>query len=296
MLMIKFIMILIQIKKILNLRFMSYFIWVYFIYKLIPKIYLMVMEKKRIDELPNFNKSWIEFMSKEFKLIILGNGYGKEIKEFAHNKKIPCIWSSEKISETSLLCVCDEMGLEPENVLLIGNRIHDIYAGNKAGLVTANVKNVNKNDDILSMSKPQLKIKEVKEIDYEFVKEIKRTYGIGGIILDVDDTIRKQMFEVPDCNQKWIEFMRKEFKLIILSNGFSGKIKEFCDKKGIPYIGFAKKPLKTGFLRACNEMGLEPQNVLVIGNSTICDIYGGNRSGLITASVEKVKERNEFTR
>lgn len=43
-------------------------------------------------------------------------------------------------------------------------------------------------------------------------------------------------------------------------------------------------------------MGLEPENVLVIGNDIICDIYGGNRSGIFTALVNEVNSEKEFER
>lgn len=151
-------------------------------------------------------------------------------------------------------------------------------------------------NQLVKIMEPDIIIKEVKDIDLKFVKRLKSEYGIGGIILDVDDTIRKEMMEVPDCNEKWVEFMKREFKLTLLSNGYNGKIKEFANERGIPYICFAKKPLKKNFLYACNEMGLYPENVLVIGNDVICDIYGANKCGMITAIVDSVEEEKDFIR
>lgn len=148
------------------------------------------------------------------------------------------------------------------------------------------------NNQLRKHIKPSMSFKEVKQIDLELVKKLKSEYGIGGIILDVDETIRKDMMDVPDCNKKWIEFMKREFKIIILSNGYDGSVKEFANENGIEYIGFAKKPLKKGFLKACKKMGLEPESVLVIGDDIICDIYGGNRQGMFTAIVDSVKHDN----
>ena len=144
--------------------------------------------------------------------------------------------------------------------------------------------------------KPSFSFSEVKDINLEIVKKLKKEYGIGSIILDVDETLRKDMMNIPDCNKEWIEFMKKEFKIIILSNGVDKKIKEYAKKSGIGYISFAKKPLRRGFFSACEIMGLYPENVLVIGNDIICDIYGGNRSGMFTALINKVNENAEFER
>ena len=144
--------------------------------------------------------------------------------------------------------------------------------------------------------KPSFSFNEVKDIDLEIVKKLKKEYGIGGIILDVDETLRKDMMTIPNCNKEWIEFMKKEFKVIILSNGVDKKIKEYAKESGIGYIGFAKKPLRRGFFSACEMMGLEPENVLVIGNDIICDIYGGNRSGMLTALINDVNSKKQFER
>ena len=140
---------------------------------------------------------------------------------------------------------------------------------------------------------PNLKLQKVTDIDLQLVKKLKSEYGIGGIILDVDETIRKNMMDIPDCNKKWIQFMKQEFKVIILSNGYDKKIEEFSKENNLKYLSFATKPLKGNFLKACDNIGLNPENVLLIGDDIVADIYGGNRCGLITAIVETVTNQKE---
>lgn len=84
--------------------------------------------------------------------------------------------------------------------------------------------------------------------------------------------------------------MKQEFKVLILSNGYDNSVKNFANENGIEYIGFAKKPLKKYFLDACNRMGLHPENVLVIGDNIINDIYGANKCGMISAIVDNVRD------
>lgn len=151
------------------------------------------------------------------------------------------------------------------------------------------------NNQLKKVIKPTIKLKKVTDIDLYLVKKLKTEHGIGGIILDVDETLRKDMMQIPDCNKQWIEFMKQEFKVVILSNGYDGKIKKFANDRGIDYISFAKKPLSKGMKTACTKMGLEPENVLVIGDDIITDIYGGNRCGMLTAIVEDVDcELNKY--
>ena len=49
---------------------------------------------------------------------------------------------------------------------------------------------------------PDFVIDNVKDINLEFVMRLK-SYGIGGIILDVDDTIRRDMmkYDIPDMDR-----------------------------------------------------------------------------------------------
>lgn len=135
---------------------------------------------------------------------------------------------------------------------------------------------------------PSISLEKVTNLDLQLVKQLKSKYGIGGVILDVDETIRKNMMEVPDCNKQWIKFMKQEFKVLILSNGYDNNVEKFSEENNIDYIGFATKPFKKNFLGACDKMGLNPENVLVIGDDIIADVYGANKCGMITAIVGNV--------
>ena len=143
---------------------------------------------------------------------------------------------------------------------------------------------------------PNMKLSKVNDIDLKLVKQLKSKYGIGGIILDVDETLRKGDANIPNCNKKWIEFMKNEFKVIVLSNGIDRQVEDYFKNVGIEYMSFCHKPLKKNFLRAADNMGIEPENVLVIGDDIVCDVYGGNRCGMITAIVEDVLDKDEVER
>lgn len=132
------------------------------------------------------------------------------------------------------------------------------------------------------------KYNSITDINLEEVKELKGKYGIGGIILDVDGTIRAESNKIPEKNIKWIRFMRKQFKMCIISNGCDYKVRNLAESLKIPYIDFAMKPRRKPFLRAADIMGIEPQNILVIGNEYVTDIFGGQRCGMFTAMVDDV--------
>jgi len=140
------------------------------------------------------------------------------------------------------------------------------------------------------MIHPDIEIEKVTELDEDMIKKIKEEYGIEGIILDVDETLRRNMKSIPKCNEQWIERIKHQLKVIVVSNGIDKNVQNFFRLEGIEYIGFARKPLKRNFLKACEKMNLKPEQILVIGDSLIDDIYGGKRNNMKTALVKKVEE------
>ena len=159
--------------------------------------------------------------------------------------------------------------------------IEDIMADKIIGLV----------EFVLSkIIKPDITVDKVGQLNEKEIDRIKKEYGIEGIILDVDETLRKEMKNIPLCNQKWIESLRGRIKVVVLSNGVDGKIEEYFKDKGIDYIGFAHKPLRKNFMKACEIMEVEPDKVLVVGDSLLDDVYGGKRNRMRTVLVKEVDD------
>lgn len=102
------------------------------------------------------------------------------------------------------------------------------------------------------------------------------------------------MQSIPQCNKDWIEKLRGRLKVIILSNGVDREVESYFTDRGIDYVGFAMKPLKRNFRKACQKMGVSPDRVLVLGDSLFDDIYGGKRNNMRTGLVKrKDTERGE---
>lgn len=145
---------------------------------------------------------------------------------------------------------------------------------------------------LIRLVKPDIEVDKVAALDERAINTIKQKYGIEGIILDLDDTLRKDMKKIPECNQKWIDQVKKQLKVIVVSNGIDKDAEDFFKLKGIDYIGFAHKPLKRNFLLACRKMNLTPEQVMVIGDDLFCDVYGGKRNGMTSVWVKKVDDES----
>ena len=138
--------------------------------------------------------------------------------------------------------------------------------------------------------KPDISLDKVTSLTEADIEKLKSQLGIEGVILDIDETVRKNMKSIPKCNREWIEMLKSKLKVIVVSNGVDRGIEDFFKLQGIDYIGFAHKPMKKNFVKACDKMGISPEKVLVIGNSLWCDIFGGQRNKMKTALVKKVED------
>lgn len=141
--------------------------------------------------------------------------------------------------------------------------------------------------------KPDIKLETVGALSKEDIRKLKDELGIQGVILDIDETVRKDMNKIPKCNEEWIDMLKDELKVIVVSNGIDKGIENFFRLKGIDYIGFAHKPLKKNFIKACEMLGIAPEKTLVIGDSLFSDIYGGKRNNMKTALVKKVNDEEQ---
>ena len=141
-------------------------------------------------------------------------------------------------------------------------------------------------DIVLSLKvKPDFKVRVVNEITSDFIDHLINNYGIKGVILDVDETIRFNSGPITYENKEWIEILKSKLKVIVVSNGVDNEVREYFSSLGIEYIGFANKPFKYNFKKACNILSLKPEEVVVIGDDLLCDIYGGKRNKMKTIMI-----------
>ncbi|MBP3801990.1 MAG: HAD-IA family hydrolase [Clostridia bacterium] len=146
---------------------------------------------------------------------------------------------------------------------------------------------------LTKLVKADLQVENVREITPDMIKKLKEDYNIEGVIIDVDETLRKDMKDMPKCNKEWLESLKGELKVVILTNGIDKELGKYFKSQDIDYIDFAMKPLKRNFKKACNRMDVKPENVLVIGDDLFDDIHGGQKNKMKTILVKNVEEDEE---
>ena len=139
---------------------------------------------------------------------------------------------------------------------------------------------------------PKFYLKTVKDITYEMLEK----NNIKGLILDVDNTLIDYYKNMPEGIKEWCkELKNKGIKFCIASNSNKKeKVKGVSEKLEIPYIYFAKKPLKSGLNRAKKILELNEKEIAVVGDQIFTDVLGANRSKMTSILVKPIEEKDIF--
>ncbi len=136
---------------------------------------------------------------------------------------------------------------------------------------------------------PKEYITRVENISIEFLKK----NNLKALILDVDNTLINYSQKMEESVVKWAkEMLGQGVKLYILSNtNNKQKILNVSGRLGIKYIYFAKKPLKSGFLKIQKELNIPSEEIGVVGDQIFTDVIGGNRCKMFTILVDPIEEK-----
>ena len=138
---------------------------------------------------------------------------------------------------------------------------------------------------------PNVLLEKVENITVAFLRE----NNIKALVLDVDNTLIDYKKNLSKSIINWSKEMKSNnIKLYILSNtNDKKKVEDVAKKLEIPYINFAKKPLKSGFKKVEKNLQENANNIAVVGDQIFTDIIGGNRCKMFTILVEPI-EKKEF--
>lgn len=123
-----------------------------------------------------------------------------------------------------------------------------------------------------------------------------RKKNIKGIITDLDNTLIE--WDRPEATPELLDWFRlveqQGFQVTIVSNNKKERVGKVCAQANIPFIHSARKPLRKAFIKAQKKMKLPKEQVIVIGDQVLTDIFGGNRAGFHTVLVVPVSSSDGF--
>ncbi len=137
---------------------------------------------------------------------------------------------------------------------------------------------------------PNAYFRRVEEIKIDFLQNKK----IKALALDIDNTLIDYKQNLSKEIIIWAKKLKEQgIKLYILSNtNKKEKVEKVANVLQIPYICFAKKPLKSGFKKVKKKLNEQPENIAVVGDQIFTDIMGGNRSNMFTILVDPISKKD----
>jgi HAD superfamily phosphatase (TIGR01668 family) len=121
--------------------------------------------------------------------------------------------------------------------------------------------------------------------------------GIKGIIFDLDSTlVAPHSGRIEADAAAWLERARSMFRLAVVSNNknlpYLEQVRELLK---MPVYGHAAKPSTKLFLQVLEIFQLPANQVAVVGDRPLTDVWGGQRAGMKTVLVWPLKTMNEPT-
>lgn len=136
---------------------------------------------------------------------------------------------------------------------------------------------------------PNMYQKNIQDINYKKLKKL----GIKCLIFDLDNTIALiDQHVITDDTKRLLMELKNDFQIIIISNNITKRVKSYADYLECDFVANAAKPLSKGYQKIKKKYGLKKEEMCMIGDQIVTDIYGGNHYGMFTILVDPLGEKD----
>ena len=133
---------------------------------------------------------------------------------------------------------------------------------------------------------PDMYTKSIYTIDYKLLKNNK----VKCLIFDLNNTIAPLTMKEP--NKKIVELFEElkdmKFKIYIVSNSKKSRVEPFKDKLGVDSSYLSMKPCLKKFKKIYNINNYKDNQIAVIGDELIFDIWSANRMNFVSIFVNPI--------
>ena len=144
----------------------------------------------------------------------------------------------------------------------------------------------------MKLFKPTYYLDSVFDID---IKKLQKQ-GFKLAIFDLDNTlVSSNKFKAPARIKKLFNnFKKHNIQVAIVSNNKRARVVKFCSDLNIPYMGLARKPLKTSFKKVIKNFdNLDLTQIIMIGDQILTDIAYANRNKITSILVKPVNPSDD---
>ncbi len=136
----------------------------------------------------------------------------------------------------------------------------------------------------MAICKPDFVLRRPWELDPEALTQA----GVGGVLLDLDNTLVPYGYEgpVPDAVAAWLgDLKARGIAAALVTNARPGRTRRWGEKLGVPALPLAAKPLPFGIYWGARVLGVPRARLLLVGDQVFTDLLGGKLAGVKTALV-----------
>ncbi len=118
--------------------------------------------------------------------------------------------------------------------------------------------------------------------------------GIKCLLFDLDNTLTayKEKNMPKKAKDLLVILKQKGFKVIILSNSPKSKVNKYKKYFDIDGYANAAKPLSKTFRKVLNDYDYKKEEMAIIGDQLVTDIFGGNVIGITTILVNPLVQKD----
>ncbi len=136
---------------------------------------------------------------------------------------------------------------------------------------------------------PNMYQKDIQSIPYQKLKKM----GIKCLIFDLDNTIALiDQKKITEETKKLLTDLKKDFIIVIISNNIKSRVQSYANYLDCDFVATAMKPLSRGFRKIKKKYHFQKDEMCMIGDQIVTDIYGGNRYGMFTVLVDPLGEKD----
>ena len=120
--------------------------------------------------------------------------------------------------------------------------------------------------------------------------------GIKAVLTDLDNTLIA--WNNPDGTTElhdWLERMNEAgIPVMIVSNNSAARIARFAEPLNLPFVSRALKPLTRGLNEAVTKLNLQKNEVVMVGDQLLTDIWSSNNHGVRSILVKPLIETDQW--
>lgn len=131
---------------------------------------------------------------------------------------------------------------------------------------------------------------------YHLTPEQLRTQGIKAVLTDLDNTLIawNNPDGTPELHRWLAEMAEAEIPVVIVSNNKASRVARVAEPLSLSFVSRAFKPLTRGLNEAMRDLNLSADEVVMVGDQLLTDVWSSNNAGVRSILVKPILETDQW--